>query len=248
MWHNIWLNFTLFSYHVFLQYSNNNNRKIAKFTPSKDNKKWNRQTSENGAVDVDSWNKRSKFLRLQYKWRQNTQIVLQASKLVCWFSHDTWKCFYQHRAGLAMHLNIPNSIPSQIYWINYIANLFCTLRAMNTVWNEKTFRLSNLFFTGENFKRFTYFGSRHGRYFDSKVQRNSRCDEIFFRQLWYEFYHCLNQTLKYIIISYFFRENWTTFNKHHTDICKLQQQICYPTCLPVTKTISAILSISIMKQ
>lgn len=145
-------------------------------------------------------------MRLQYKWRQNTEIVLQASKLVCWFLHDTWKCFYQHRAGLAMHLNIPNSIPSQIYWINYITNLFCTLRAMNTDWNEKTFRLSNLFFTGENFKRFTYFGSRYSRYFDSKVQRNSCCDEIFFRQLWYEFYHCLNQTLKYIIVSYFFRE------------------------------------------
>lgn len=168
MWHNIWLNFTLFSYHVYTSIQQQQLRKITKFTPSKDNKKWNRQTSENGTVDVDSWNERSKFLRLQYKWSQNTQIVLQASKLVCWFSHDTWKCFYQHRAGLAMHLNIPNSIPSQIYWINYIANLFCTLRAMNTVWNEKTFRLSNLFFTGENFKRFTYFGSRHGRYFDSR--------------------------------------------------------------------------------
>lgn len=77
---------------------------------------------------------------------------------------------------------------------------------MNNDWNEKTFRLSNLSFAGENFKRFTYFGSRHGRYFASNVQRNSRCDEIFFRQLWYEFYHCLNQTLKYIIISYLIRE------------------------------------------
>lgn len=91
---------------------------------------------------------------------------------------------------------------------------------MNNVWDEKTFRLSDHFFAGEDFKRFTYFGSRHGRYFDSKVKRHSRRDEIFFRQLWYEFYHCLNQTLKYIIISYFIREK--LYNIQQTSYRHLQ--------------------------